>query len=298
MNDFDQYIKDEAGKETAELPEKVKARIEQTLSELPEKEKSKTPVRVFPKIIAVAAGFIFVLLFLLPNLSVPYARALEQVPVIGSLVRVITVRNYFYSDGNHEMDIDVPKIEDSENDAADRINRDVSELTALLVNQFYKDLDLSGNSGYGSIKVDYETVTNSDCWFTLKLTVSETAASSNHYFKFYHIDKRTGEIVRLGDLFRTDRYSDVLVTEIKKQMQERMDKDETVVYWLNDSFIGEDFVSVEADRSFYWNEDGEIVIVFDQYEVGPGSTGTPEFTIGKEITEDLLKPEYADISAS
>ena len=294
MNDFDKYLKIEAQKEQTEVPESVKIRIEQTLADLPEKESSVKQFRVLPRIAAVAACFIFVLLFLLPNVSVSYARALEKIPVIGDIVRVVTIRNYYYSDGNHEMDIDVPKVE-GDDSAADYINKDVSALTSALVNQFYKDLELSNNSGYGSVNVDYEVVSNTQRWFTLKLHVTEIAASSNSYYVFYHIDKKLGRIVELGDLFKTDKYSDVLTKDIKKQMKERMAQDKNIRYWVNDSEIGEEFASVKADSNFYWNQDGNMVIVFDKYEVGSGSMGTPEFVIDRDVIKDILKSEFKDI---
>lgn len=294
MNDFDKFLKREVQKEKTEVPEFVHRTIEQTLASLPEKESKVKHIRVFPRIAAAAACLVFVILFLLPNVSVTYAKALEQIPVIGDIVRVVTVRNYFYSDGNHEMDIDVPKVE-GDDSTADYINKDVSALTSALVNQFYKDLELSNNSGYGSVNVDYEVVSNTQRWFTLKLHVTEIAASSNSYYVFYHIDKKQGKIVELSDLFKTDTYSDFLAKEIKKQMQERMAQDGNIKYWVNDSEFGEEFASVKADSNFYWNEDGDLVIVFDKYEVGPGSIGTPEFVIEKEKIKRILKPEYYDI---
>ena len=193
------------------------------------------------------------------------------------------------------MGIDVPQIEGEDSEAVDYINKDVSELTTALVNQFYKDLEITGNNGYGSIHVDYEATTNTDRWFTLKLSVSETAASSNTYFEFYHIDKKQGKIIELGDLFNTDKFSDILVAEIKMQMQEQMANDENISYWINNSGIGEEFATVSADHNFYWNENGDLVIIFDKYEVAPGSMGTPEFVIDKGVIRDILKSEFKDI---
>ncbi|MCI7067759.1 MAG: RsiV family protein [Butyrivibrio crossotus] len=295
MNDFDKYIKNKAAQEQTDIPASVKNRIEQTLADLPEKKPVIKQIRIFPRIAAVAACFIFITLFLLPNVSVAYAQALEQIPVIGDIVRVVTIRNYFYSDDKHEMDIDVPQIEGEDSEAVDYINKDVSELTTALVNQFYKDLEITGNNGYGSIHVDYEATTNTDRWFTLKLSVSETSASSNTYFEFYHIDKKQGKIIELGDLFNTDKFSDILVAEIKMQMQEQMANDENISYWINNSGIGEEFATVSAEHNFYWNENGDLVIIFDKYEVGPGSMGTPEFVIGRDVIKDILKSEFKDI---
>lgn len=295
MNDFDKYIKNKAAQEQTDIPASVKNRIEQTLADLPEKKPVIKQIRIFPRIAAVAACFIFITLFLLPNVSVAYAQALEQIPVIGDIVRVVTIRNYFYSDDKHEMDIDVPQIDGEDSEAVDYINKDVSELTTALVNQFYKDLEITGNNGYGSIHVDYEATTNTDRWFTLKLSVSETSASSNTYFEFYHIDKKQGKIIELGDLFNTDKFSDILVAEIKMQMQEQMANDENISYWINNSGIGEEFATVSAEHNFYWNENGDLVIIFDKYEVGPGSMGTPEFVIGRDVIKDILKSEFKDI---
>ena len=295
MNDFDKYIKSKAAQEQTEIPDSVKNRIEQTLADLPEKKPVIKQIRILPRIAAAAACFIFITLFLLPNVSVAYAQALEQIPVIGDIVQVVTIRNYFYADDKHEMNIDVPQIEGEDSEAVDYINKDVSELTTALVNQFYKDLEITGNNGYGSIHVDYEATMNTDRWFTLKLSVIETAASSNTYFEFYHIDKKQGKIVELGDLFNTDNFSDILVAEIKMQMQEQMANDENISYWINNSGIGEEFATVSADHNFYWNENGDLVIIFDEYEVGPGSMGTPEFVIDRDVIKDILKSEFKDI---
>ncbi len=295
MNDFDKYIKRKAAEEQPDIPDSVKNRIEQTLEDLPEKEPVIKQIHILPRVAASVACFVFIILFLLPNVSVTYAQALEQIPVIGDIVRVVTIRNYFYSDDRHQMNIDVPQIEGENSEAADYINKDVSELTTALVNQFYKDLETTHNNGYGSMQVDYETITNTDRWFTLKLSVLETAASSNTYYKFYHIDKKQGKIVKLGDLFTTDDFSDVLVSEIKKQMKEQMEKDESILYWTNESGLGEDFATVSADHNFYWNDNGDLVIIFDKYEVGPGVMGTPEFAIDKDVIRDILKPEFKDV---
>ena len=294
MNDFDKYIKSEVAKEQTDIPDSVKNRIEQTLVDLPEKKPVKKQIRILPRIAASAACFVFIILFLLPNVSVTYAQALEQLPVIGDLVRVVTIRNYYYDDNHWKMDINIPQIESEDSKSVDYINKDVSELTTALINRFYEDLEINGNKGYGSLNVDYEVVTNTDSWFTLKLTVCQTAASSNTYFKFYHIDKNQGKIVELGDLFNTDKFSDILVAEIKKQMQEQMANDENISYWINNSGIGEEFATVSADDNFYWNENGDLVIIFDKYVVGPGSMGTPEFVIDKGVIRDILKSEFKD----
>ena len=49
------------------------------------------------------------------------------------------------------------------------------------------------------------------------------------------------------------------------------------------------FSKIDNNQNFYFSENGNIVIVFDKYEVGPGSSGAPEFEIDKSIYERYLK---------
>ena len=41
----------------------------------------------------------------------------------------------------------------------------------------------------------------------------------------------------------------------------------------------EGFTTVSKDTKFYLNEEGNPVIVFDEYEIAPGYMGMPEFEI-------------------
>ena len=49
------------------------------------------------------------------------------------------------------------------------------------------------------------------------------------------------------------------------------------------------FQSITEQTNFYFNESGELVIAFDEYEVAPGYMGAPEFVIPQKVTAGLLK---------
>ena len=294
MDNFDKKIREKAKKENRQIPENVKSNIENTLNSLEPKKAKVYRMNLGAKIITVAASFIFVFLFVLPNVSVSYANSIEKIPVIGSITKVITIRNYIYNDENHELDIKVPEVSGN-GESPNYINSSVDELTSVLVSEFYKDLELNGSNGHGSIKLDYEPITNTDLWFTLKLSITETMADSYTYFKFYHIDKQNDKIVILKDLFIDDSFKALIENEIKRQMIERTKENVTDVYWSEDTEIGESLTNIEDTRNFYINGDNKLVISFDKYEVSPGSMGTPEFTIPTEIIKDVLKPQYKNI---
>ena len=50
------------------------------------------------------------------------------------------------------------------------------------------------------------------------------------------------------------------------------------------------FQSIEDDQSFYINNSGQLVIVFDEYEVAPGSMGMPEFVIPSPLRLSFARP--------
>lgn len=288
---FDQEIREALQGEQIPVPESVHQRTEMLLDSLPEKE-AKPKLRILHtttrRFISTAACILFVMLVLLPNLSVTYAHAIENIPIIGDLVEIFTIRNYFYSDDRHELDAEVPEVNDPSNEqVSDLINKDVNELTSAVIQKFYDDLEISHDTGYGSIYIDYETVTNTDEWFTLKLTVSEVQASSNTYFKFYHIDRTNGTYVTFGDLIDSEDFG-AIEQIIREQMEAEMAADPDVVYWTEDTKLGQSITALSTDQNFYFDDAGNLVIVYNKYEVSPGSMGCPEIVIGKEKFEKYL----------
>lgn len=292
MDKFDAYIKSQINTEKQPIPDIVKNKTEQALLTLPESNNIFRKVKIWPKIAAAVVCFVFICIILLPNISPIYAEALEKIPFLNGIVRVVTIRNYFYSDDYHEMDINVPKIDFENNSAAEYINKSVDELTNILVEQFNSDLAAIGDNGHSSIYVNYETVTNNNYWFTLKITVFEAAGSSNTYYKYYHINKSTGDITHLKDLSNNEEFYTAVENDIKTQMRSLMENNSDLIYWVDNSPFGEDFVTLDGTHNFYWNNNRDLVIVFDKYEVAPGYMGTPEFTVSRNIIKEYLKPEY------
>ena len=295
---FDREIRDMLQQEPITVPSHVHERTQQLLDSLPEKgNKSRLVVlpRAVVKMSKAVACILFVMLVLLPNISVTYAQAVENIPIIGNLVEIFTIRNYFYSDDHHELDAQVPQVNDPNNqNASNLINKNVNELTSAVIQQFYDELEISHDKGYGSIYIDYETVTNTDEWFTLKLTVTELAASSNTYFRFYHIDRTTGTYVTFGDLFDEADYP-ALEQLILKQMRQEMDENEDAVYWIDGAEVGESFTALSGQQNFYFDKSGNLVIVYNKYEVGPGSMGCPEIEISPEYYTKYMDSHYIDI---
>ena len=80
-----------------------------------------------------------------------------------------------------------------------------------------------------------------------------------------------------------------ITANIKEQMASQMAADDSVSYFYNSDMPEDDFKELTGDESFYFNEEGLLVIAFDEYEVAPGSMGAPEFVIPQEVTAAILK---------
>ena len=271
---------------------------------------------------AVAAAA--VVLITLPNTNGQIAYAMENIPVLGGFFRLVTVRQYNYSDENHDAEVELAKINYGEDagegasvgevaatpkgtaagsvegvgqeaavanlseDGVEAVNQDMEATVEELIRQFE---DTLSEEGYHGLHVSQEVVTDNERYYTVKLRVLETEASGYENNQFYTIDKQTGNVVTLEDLFvEGSDYISAISENIKTQMQEQMAADEGVIYFLdNDDMPEFNFQGITEQTNFYFNEKDELVIAFDEYEVAPGSMGAPEFVIPQEVTAAILK---------
>lgn len=248
---------------------------------------------------AVAAAVLVGAFVILPNTSPVIAHAMEQIPFIGSLVEVVTLREYQYETDRNKADIEVPEIkpiEVTENPevqeklerTTEEINAEIQKISGELIEQFEKYMH--DEQGYQDIVVKSEVLDTTQDYFTLKLICYQGAGSGYQWNYYYTIDLNTGERLQLKDIFVEGAdYISPISENIKKQMQERMDADEKVCYWLNDEIEGLNFKAITDETSFYLNEKGNVVIVFNEGDVAPMYMGTVEFEIPAEVLADIRK---------
>lgn len=229
------------------------------------------------------------LMFALPNTNAGMAQALGDLPVVGGLFRVVTIRDYEYESDRHNANVEIPRLEteDGSSQAADQVNKGVEEYANQFIQEFKAQLD---DEGYSGLDMGYTLVYEDENWLTLKVWAVQTQASGYEQAKFYNIDKAADKVINLSDLFQADSdYVTVLSDNIKAQMRAQMEEDENVSYFLDSDMPEEDFKEVKPDQNFYLNETGDLVICFDEYEVAPGYMGPVEFTIQRDVFENLLK---------
>lgn len=215
------------------------------------------------------------------NASPVVAQAMDGIPVIGSIARVVTIRNYNESTNNGMMaDISVPQIDG--NVAA---NADMDAYAKELISRYEKEVvaQLGQKEGHYALESSYEVVSDNDKYVSIRINTVETMASGAEFVKIFTVDKATGQTVSLKDFLNSPEKLEAVSQNIKDQMAAQMAEDEGKVYFTEGEPGG--FTGLTGDENFYLNEAGELVIVFGEYEVAPGYMGTVSFTIPKDVTK-------------
>lgn len=277
------------------VPKELKGKLEETTKKARKAHRFRIP--------AVAAAAV-ALLILLPNTGADIAYAMGNIPVIGKLFQAVTFRDYQYESERFDANVEVPQIvvedmdenvegteEDSKQlqETIEQVNFDIEEVTNQLIEEFKASAELG--ESYGSLEIHHETVTDNEQYFTLKLSIYQGAGSGSESYKLYTIDKRSGRQVQIADLFQENSgYADVLSEDIRNQMRAAMAEDEMKAYWVDQTDIPElNWEGIKEDQNFYFDGSGNLVIVFDEYEVAPGYMGAQEFTVERAVFENLLK---------
>lgn len=261
--------------------EKMETKIRQAKLDKRRAKRRKTVRRLGTGMAAALA-----VLFVLPNINGDIAYAMGNLPVVGKVFEVITIRDYAsewdYEKGRKELKVKVPEVADE-----DQLNESVDSYVKELLERFEAERKES-EEGYLGLDVDYQVLTNDEKWFSLDIAAVETQASGYEFHRFYTIDKETDRVIELKDLFAEDAdYVSVISEEIIRQMK----ADPDGVYWLEDTEIPKEdnFTAIKPDQSFYINQEGNLVIAFDEYEVAPGYMGALQFVIPNEVIEGILK---------
>ena len=243
-------------------------------------------------VVAAAASLA---LIALPNTSSNVAYAMGKIPVLGGFFRLVTVREFQYEDDKKSAEIKVDQItmdnssdnkaSDKEERSVDEINKEIQKFTEQWEQEFKKNLE---KDGYEDMTISSEPVATTDDYFTVKLTAAQTMASGYEEQRYYTIDLRTGERVKLSDLFRAGAdYQTKLTQIIEGKMREEMKADEGKKYFVDDEEVN--LKDEVTNAQFYVNPEGVIVLSFNECSVAPAYMRVVQFEVRPAELEGLLK---------
>ena len=282
--------------EEIKVPENMKERMEASIERAKMEKRKVKKIKLWKTCTSAAAVLAIVLV--LPNTSQTAAAAMQQIPLLGNLFKITTVREYQVDEERNMANVKVPQVEVQDategntdadraaqaKESADAINFDIEEETNKLIDEFKESM--KNEEGYQDIYIDSKVLTDNDRLFSLELILYQGAGSGYEQHKHYTVDKRTGKELTLKDLCGDD-YVNTISEEVKEQMRAQMAADETVKYWLDDPDVPEwNFDKIAEDQDFYVNAEGHVVICFNEYDVAPGSMGCVEFIMPQTVTLD------------
>ena len=280
------------------IPDELSGRIQlevrlakERQAEDEKREKVKLPKRPIPfrrlqKSAAAAAAVLLIFAGAL-NTNMVFAKSAEELPVIGVLARVLTFRSYEEKTDDLEISVEIPSIDVIAEDL-DGVEQSVNEEILQLCEQYaaeaekraieYRDAFFATGGTEEEwkahniqIRVWYEVKAQSDKYLSLAVMGTENWTNAYSRTKYYNIDLQDGSLIRLSDILG-ENYKQKADQEISRQIRERQKAGG--VYF--DGFEG-----ISEDTQFYLNESGEPVIVFEPYEIAPGSEGRQEFVISE-----------------
>lgn len=283
-------------------PKEGLKQLEQTISRA-KRDKRRTEKLHFWRNVAVGAAAVFAGVFVTVNVNSDLAYAMEKIPVIGNVIKIITLDHYKEEGKHYSVDIKTPKLEsEEETPGIDEVNEAVKKDRDALIEQCEEMLqidieneqegnEIEGETNHYSVDADYKIVTDNDDYFVLCFEITQASASAQQINKYYTIDRKTGKMLELKDLFKENSdYVTVISENIKQQMKQQMEADENIYYWLDDEEVPEwNFKEINEKQNFYINENGNLVIAFEEYEVAPGYMGVITFEIPKEDLASIWK---------
>lgn len=289
MGKIDERYVMEADEEAS--AEKFEEKKEKVLS-----MKNKTKRRRLPAFLKTVVAACFIFSAILPNVSEKSAYALQSIPGLGRYFQLITIRKYSFHDGSHSAEVQTPYLavgaeeaksdsawKEAKSDSAEKINADIAKITDELIQEFKEELT---KSEYKNLDVHSEVILNSEEYYVLSLSVLQEEGDSHTLNHYYTVDKHSGELLTLSELFPyTANYKEILTEEVKKQIKEhnRISEDK---YFVQDGEDEEGFREVTDEQSFYINADKHLVLVFPEGEIAPMSMGEIQFIMPESIWQD------------
>ncbi|MDQ0272780.1 DUF3298 and DUF4163 domain-containing protein [Cytobacillus purgationiresistens] len=216
------------------------------------------------------------------NLSPAAAESMSKIPIVKEIVEVITFNEIKEENNHSSIDVKTPAISGLENKTLeDNLNQSYIDQSQKLYEEF------TNSEGHLAIESDYKVMIETPELLSIQLSTFKAQASGYTENQYITIDKENEALVTLQSLFNNNQYLTAISENIKAQMTQQMEADDSKIYWIAEDDM-DPFTKITADQSFYISKDRKLVISFNEYEVAPGYMGAVEFEIPTDVIESLL----------
>lgn len=283
-----------------ELHERVQKEIEKSSVRKKSREKERTgyPGKRAGILAAAAAMILFVTAL---NTNTAFAREISEIPVLGAVARIFTFRSYVEESDDLKISVETPSLEmiaEDTNGLAESVNQEIHTLCEQYADEAVKRaeeykkafMETGGTEKEWEahnieIRVFYEIKSQTEDFLSFAVSGTENWTSAYSETRYYNIDLKNEKLITLEDILGED-YISIVNADIQRQIQRREEGGEVFFSPEEGGFAG-----ISDDAKFYMNEAGNPVIVFEKYEIAPGSAGEVEFEIGGDAAKEQAVTE-------
>ncbi|WP_295580817.1 DUF4179 domain-containing protein [uncultured Oscillibacter sp.] len=261
------------------IPEELEGRVRVGIRQ----GRAKRAKRAWRRGLGTAAACFAVLVGTL-NLSPTVAAAAADVPVLGGLFQILTVRSFTDETGDRTVEVNQPGLTGT--DFAQEIDREIQsrvEERLAQAEQIVADAKAAFLATGGTeeewarrdtaVSVDYEVKSRTDTTVSFVVSSYVSVASAYQEQVFYNLDLAAVRELTLADLLGPD-----WVTVCNDSIRAQMAAAEDPSVYFEASMGG--FSTVDAQTDFYISETGNPVVVFPRATVAIGALGAVAFEIG------------------
>lgn len=272
--------------ESIKIPENLEYKVNNAL------RINKNKSRFYINRVVTVCSSVCLLFILLLNVNPSFANTVNDIPVIGKITSIFTIREYFKEDDSEIINVKEPAIITNNKDVEEKINniiankiKDLEKESELSVDEIKKEIDYTDRKGSiypkVNVRIDYEIKYNQNNILSFVLIKEEGINTTSKDLYTYNFNLESGNEITLEELLGNN-YEDTINKEIRNQIAEREEKDKNQLFFNENDNIDNYFKGISKDQNFYINENKNPVVVFNKYEIAPGYMGIQEFEIKDE----------------
>lgn len=217
------------------------------------------------------------------NVSPTFAAAAADVPVLGGLFQVLTVRSYDEVKDGIDYDVSVPEVE-AGGAVSEAVNAEIQERVDAHLAQAQSDWDAYKDAFFATggteedwggremnVIIDYEIKSQTDTTVSFVVNFGEGWIRASQQRYCYNLDLENDRDITLADVLGED-WVDVCNDAVEAYIAQ----DGSGLFYALDQG---GFTTVDETTSFYMNEDGSVTLVFPEYAIAAGAAGIVEIPV-------------------
>ena len=215
------------------------------------------------------------------NLAPPVAAAAAEIPLLGGLFQILTIRSYDETKDGIDYSINAPGVA-PDSDLARRVNQEIQARVDELMDKAQEDWAEYQEAFFATggtreewgdrqmdVIVDYEIRYQTDTVVSFTVDFGEGWISGEQERYCYNLDLAEGRDITLANLLGED-WDARCNAAVERYMEENAD----FSYFFPPETGG--FTTVDEETAFYIRQDGIPVLVFQEYSIAAGAAGIVE----------------------